>query len=125
MTVIDSKYEKLPFLPETRLEEVAQGITLSHPLSRRGYGPGFIVVVPTTGTAGPNALAVKGGVPSPIMKWAEEGFVVVEITEAALDAVPDPLGLACAALAASSSTDPKPKDSGIGLIGSSAQTADH
>ncbi|SPO05421.1 related to dienelactone hydrolase and related enzymes [Cephalotrichum gorgonifer] len=111
---MNSKYTQLPFLPDTRLEQVAQGITLAHPLSRRGYGPGFLVVVPTTGTTSSDALRIERGIPSPLMKWAEESFVVVEITEAALDAVADPIGVALAALAACAST--KPEDSGVGLI---------
>ncbi|KXJ90057.1 hypothetical protein Micbo1qcDRAFT_234724 [Microdochium bolleyi] len=117
--MIDSKYDILPFLPETRLEQVAEGITLSHPLSRRGYGPGFIVVVQSTGVAGPNKLAIEGGVPSPLMKYAEEGFVTVEITEAALGASSDALAKAVAAIAACSSTrvaDESKPINGAGLI---------
>jgi carboxymethylenebutenolidase len=117
--MINSKYARLPFLPETRLERVDEGVTLSHPLSRRGFGPGFIVVVPSTGTADGGTLAVKGGVPSPLMKWAEEGFTVVEITEAALENVKDVISRACAALATCKSTRPadgsKPID-GVGLV---------
>lgn len=118
--MITTKYEKLPFLPDTRVEEVSEGITLSHPLSRRGHGPGFIVVVPSTGVAGPNELLIKGGTPSPIMKWAEEGFVTVEITEAALSASSDAVAKAVAAIKACSSTEAANtavSADGVGLIG--------
>jgi len=117
--MIASKYEKLPFLPETRVEQVSEGITLSHPLSRRGHGPGFIVVVPSTGVAGPNELLIKGGTPSPIMKWAEEGFVTVEITEAALASSSDAVSKAVAAIKACASTQPADAAvsvDGVGLI---------
>ncbi|KAH7028912.1 uncharacterized protein B0I36DRAFT_245320 [Microdochium trichocladiopsis] len=122
--MINTKYDKLPFLPETRLEQVTEGITLSHPLSRRGHGPGFIVVVPSTGTAGPGVLAIKGGTPSPLMKWAEEGFVTVEITEAALSASSDAVVKACAAIAACESTqaaDPAVSRDGVGLVAYTAE----
>lgn len=112
---MQSKYAKLPFLPETSLQQIAPGVTLSRPLSRRGYGPGLIVIVPSTGVAGPNALAVQDGVPSPMMKWAEESFVVVEIVESALEGSQNPIVLALGAIAASDAT--KPANSGVVLIG--------
>ncbi|RYP14184.1 hypothetical protein DL765_006545 [Monosporascus sp. GIB2] len=102
-----SRFNRVPFLPETVLEQLAPGITLSHPLSRRGYGPGFIVLVPHTGTASATTLAVNHGVPSPLMKWAEESYTVVEITEAALNNVADALNLAVAEIAKRTTTNPK------------------
>ena len=81
---MDSKYAVLPFLPETRLKQFAPGLTILQPLSRRGVGPGLIVLVSDTGLAGSSALAIENGVPSPLMKWAEEGYTVVEVTKTAL-----------------------------------------
>jgi carboxymethylenebutenolidase len=81
---MDSKYAVLPFLPETRLKQFAPGLTILQPLSRRGVGPGLIVLVSDTGLAGSSALAIENGVPSPLMKWAEEGYTVVEVTQTAL-----------------------------------------
>ncbi|KAF2212815.1 hypothetical protein CERZMDRAFT_97314 [Cercospora zeae-maydis SCOH1-5] len=105
--MMNSKYEVLPFLPETKLEQVAPGITLLNPLSRRGYGPGLIVLVAETGVQG-SSLRIEHGVPSPVMKWGEEGYSVVEITEAALTSSPrSVIESALEALKKSPKTEPK------------------
>lgn len=111
---MESKYEQLPFLPKTVLQAVAQGITLLQPLSRRGFGPGIVVLVPESGTSGDSCLRIDEGVPSPLMKWGEEGYVVVEITEAALAASPDALALALRELERNDATAPK---NVVGLVG--------
>ncbi|KAM5373262.1 hypothetical protein ACJZ2D_007091 [Fusarium nematophilum] len=58
---MDSKYAVLPFLPETRLKQFAPPHDFAATLQE-----------------GDN------GVPSSLMKWAEEGYTVVEITKTAL-----------------------------------------
>ncbi|KUI58545.1 hypothetical protein VP1G_05860 [Cytospora mali] len=69
-----------PPLPSPELVEVIPGVSLLRPLSRRGTGPGMIVL--TADYEDP--LAIKEGVPSPLVKWAEEGYAVVEIQARAL-----------------------------------------
>lgn len=44
-------------------------------MSRKGVGPGLILL---TSTADSN-IEIQDGIPSLRMKWAEEGYVVVEI----------------------------------------------
>lgn len=67
-------------LPQNHLEAVAEGISLLLPLSRRGTGPGLILLVPSLD----KALAIEEGVPSLPVKWAEEGYTVVAIEQGAL-----------------------------------------
>lgn len=71
-----------PPLPSPELTEVMPGVSLLRPLSRRGTGPGMIIL--TSDYDDP--LAIKDGVPSPLVKWAEEGYAVVEIQARALGA---------------------------------------
>lgn len=111
---MQSKYEQLPFLPKTVLQVIGQGITLLQPLSRRGFGPGIVVLVPESGTSSDSVLRIDEGVPSPLMKWAEEGYVVVEITEAGLAASSDALAVALRELERNDATVPK---NVVGLVG--------
>ncbi|KAJ3959077.1 hypothetical protein N0V92_004318 [Colletotrichum tropicale] len=67
-------------LPQNHLEAVAEGISLLLPLSRRGTGPGLILLVPSLD----KALAIEEGVPSLPVKWAEEGYTVAAIEQGAL-----------------------------------------
>lgn len=69
-----------PELPSPVLTAVLPGVSLLRPLSRRGTGPGMIVLAADYG----NSLAITDGVPSPLVKWAEEGYTVVEIRAEAL-----------------------------------------
>ncbi|EXJ92684.1 carboxymethylenebutenolidase [Capronia epimyces CBS 606.96] len=79
-----------PPLPTPRLQQLKPGVSLLPPLSRRGHGPGLILLTPDdrdidTDTDGKLALAlaIKKGVPSLLVKWAEEGYAVVGIQERA------------------------------------------
>ncbi|KAJ0120226.1 lea domain protein [Diaporthe amygdali] len=67
-------------LPSPVLTAVSPGVSLLRPLSRRGSGPGMIILAPDYG----ESLAIIDGVPSPLIKWAEEGYTVVEIKAEAL-----------------------------------------
>lgn len=69
-----------PPLPQPDLQKLRPGVSLLLPLSRRGHGPGLIVLVPDH----TNQLSIQNGVPSPLIKWAEEGYVVIEIQESAI-----------------------------------------
>lgn len=66
-------------LPPIQSTRPAEGVTLLLPLTHRGYGPGLIILVPDTA----RSLDIVDGVPSPAIKWAEEGYCVVEIQESA------------------------------------------
>lgn len=113
-----SKYNDItkppPPLPSVNLKELKPGVSLLLPLTRRGYGPGLIVL--TTDTSDP--LAIKDGVPSHLVKWAEEGYAVVGIEERAFAASGDVstllLTLAVDALAKCDKCEPKGI---IGLVG--------
>ncbi|KIW15885.1 hypothetical protein PV08_05935 [Exophiala spinifera] len=100
-----------PPLPSPNLRELEPGVSLLWPLSRRGYGPGLIVL--TTDTDDP--LAIKDGVPSHLVKWAEEGYAVVGIEERAFSSSRASMLLALAvdALAHCEKCDPKGT---IGLV---------
>lgn len=69
-----------PPLPSPELSEVMPGVSLLRPLSRLGTGPGVIVLTQNYD----DSLAINDGVPSPLVKWAEEGYTVVEIQTRAL-----------------------------------------
>jgi carboxymethylenebutenolidase len=69
-------------LPSAKSVVLGPGITLQPPLSRLGKGPGIILLVPTTSSETILALDCL----SPLQKWAEEGFAVVEIQPASVEA---------------------------------------
>ncbi|KAK2687188.1 hypothetical protein QWA68_013924 [Fusarium oxysporum] len=105
--MMEKNFSAPPVLPATRLRNPTASLTILEPLSRRGFGPGLIILVPETGKATSDALRIDGCVPSPLMKWAEEGYTVAEITEAGL-ANPDvAVSQALKELEAARSTEPK------------------
>ncbi|KIH92794.1 carboxymethylenebutenolidase [Sporothrix brasiliensis 5110] len=67
-------------LPMPQLKELRPGLALLPPLSRRGTGPGLLVVCPSTA----DPLAIVDGVPWPLVKWAEESYTVVHVQPRAL-----------------------------------------
>ena len=71
-------------LPTATPSTVSPGISLLPPLSRRGHGPGLILLVPDL--ADDKLLAIEEGVPSHLIKWAEEGYTVLSIQASALTA---------------------------------------
>jgi carboxymethylenebutenolidase len=96
-------------LPTPKLVDLGTGLRLLHPLSRRGHGPGLVVFSSDESGSG---VRLDDGVPSPLMKWAEEGYTVVEI---GANAEPEnSLSVALAALASCESCVPKEK---VGLVG--------
>jgi carboxymethylenebutenolidase len=64
-------------VPPMKPEQIAEGVTLIRPLSRKGVGPGLILLVPEQQSETP--IEIENGIPSLRMKWAEEGYCVVEI----------------------------------------------
>ncbi|KXH53403.1 hypothetical protein CNYM01_01148 [Colletotrichum nymphaeae SA-01] len=68
-------------LPQSELQTIGSGISTLSPLSRRGVGPGLILLVPSVD----NALAIEEGVPALPLKWAEEGYTVIAIQPSAFE----------------------------------------
>jgi carboxymethylenebutenolidase len=64
-------------LPSAPLVTLAPDIVLQPPLSRRGHGPGLLIILPTVyeECKGKNETLD----PDPLQKWAEEGYAVVRI----------------------------------------------
>ncbi|PSR97681.1 hypothetical protein BD289DRAFT_83615 [Coniella lustricola] len=102
-----------PPLPTPELSELQPGTSLLQPLSRRGVGPGMIVL--TSDFEDP--LAIIDGVPCPPLKWAEEGYTVVaiqaKVLKTAKDDVPMMMHVAVKALERCKRCEPKDK---IGII---------
>lgn len=110
-----SKYNDIsqppPPLPSPNLLELEEGLHLLLPLTRRGYGPGLILLTPNTD----DPLAISEGVPSLLVKWAEEGYAVVGVEERALDRGGSrSLKTALIALSNCEKCEPKGK---VGLVG--------
>ena len=99
-------------IPKPQPKTIQVGITLLPPLSRRGHGPGLILLVPDSNAQ----LTITDGVPSAIIKWAEEGYTVVTLQASALkDESPESiLRQSVAALTSCKECDTKDK---IGLVG--------
>ncbi|QIW96074.1 hypothetical protein AMS68_001592 [Peltaster fructicola] len=73
-----------PQLPPPPQEvSLANGVTLVAPITRRGHGPGLIVLVNDAS----RGIFIKNGVPSPLQKWGEEGYTVVEIATTSPSAI--------------------------------------
>lgn len=113
-TPLKSTLPPVPPLPAPRLTQSRPGVSLLQPLSRRGVGPGLILLVPQLQRP---VLTIENGIPSPLVKWAEEGYVVVALDTAALQDQDQAKDLfLCAAKLISDSECCEPKDC-IGLIG--------
>ncbi|KAL1639982.1 hypothetical protein SLS58_007408 [Diplodia intermedia] len=63
-------------LPSTPPRPIAPNIVLQPPLSRRGTGPGLVLVVGAHLPLGGGDATLD---PPPLLKWAEEGFAVVQV----------------------------------------------
>ena len=57
---------------------LAANVKLQRPLSRRGKGPGILILRPHQKSKFPTPKKTLD--PEPLQKWAEEGFAVVEVT---------------------------------------------
>lgn len=79
----DAGLPPLQPLPVPHLTSVSQGIFLLEPLSRLGHGPGMIILTSGEDDAD-SAIAIKNYVPSSLIKWAEEGYAVVQIQKSAI-----------------------------------------
>lgn len=108
-----------PPLPTEELQVLRQGVSILAPLTRRGYGPGIILLVPDS-DASPKIIE---GVPSHLVKWAEEGYTVVEIQQAALETnAGDALSRAVEALNQHGKCEPKQKFGIVGMFRNDKKT---
>lgn len=100
-----------PPLPAVELKHLDAGVSVLSPLVRRGTGPPLIILAADND----DSTNIVEGVPSLLIKWAEEGYTVAEVQRQALekDAV-GTLRRAIEALRANPKCEPKDK---IGLVG--------
>ncbi|KAF3001235.1 hypothetical protein E8E13_002641 [Curvularia kusanoi] len=70
-----------PPLPAVEFRQLEPGLTILSPLVRRGTGPPLIILAPNNN----DAEKIVEGVPSHLIKWAEEGFTVAEIQQQVLE----------------------------------------
>ncbi|KAM6508833.1 hypothetical protein FSOLCH5_011835 [Fusarium solani] len=98
-------------LPTSQLTTLSKGMFLLPPLSRRGHGPGLIILHRRS----EDPLAFYDGAPSLLLKWAEEGYAVVQLDPTSFDGRPaeDVLREAVEALNQCSQCDPK---GNVGLV---------
>ncbi|EHY58466.1 hypothetical protein ABEF92_007629 [Exophiala dermatitidis] len=109
--------EEQATLPTAELVKIDSHISLLPPLSRRGYGPGLIIVLPDdTPTYTDGGTVCEDGIPPPLLKWAEEGFAVLEIREAALRDTNSVQNVVDKAVAALEQCKQCRSDGGIGMI---------
>lgn len=107
-------------LPSAPIRRLGDNLVLQPPLSRRGSGPGLVLVLPasiTKTTVSPLPLD-----PEPVLKWAEEGFAVAAITPSKDIDARQTLNQALDALQALETVDVKDK---FAIIGLSPTCIDH
>lgn len=109
-------------VPPQKPEKIAQGITLLRPLSRKGHGPGLIILAPPPPPQDNNnpitsSKEIQNGIPSLRMKWAEEGYCVAQIqphaSSSSSSSSSSVLQIAVQALQACAECEPKEK---MGII---------
>jgi carboxymethylenebutenolidase len=99
-----------PPLPVVEFRQLEDGVTILPPLVRRGTGPPLIILAPNNN----DAEKIVEGVPSNMIKWAEEGFTVAEIQQQALEIdAAGALMRSIEAIRGNSKCEPKEK---IGLV---------
>ncbi|CAG9981807.1 unnamed protein product [Clonostachys byssicola] len=98
-------------LPASHLTTLRTGVSLLLPLSRRGQGPGLIIL----NSKCEDPASFSGGTPSCLLKWAEEGYAVVQLDSTAFRdrASEDVLREAAQALEQCTKCEPKGK---LGLV---------
>lgn len=103
-----------PPLPRADLETIQPGVLLLPPLSRRGHGPGLVLLIPDSNAN----LTIIDGVPSHMIKWAEEGYTVVAIQASTLkDNVLSSAEILKACIIALTSCDLCDAKETVGLVG--------
>ncbi|WPH03956.1 Filamentous growth regulator [Acrodontium crateriforme] len=69
-------------LPAANVQVLQPGISLQHPLTRLGKGPGLILL--TTTELYDESLMQRDDAPTAMLKWAEEGYTVFQVSAAAV-----------------------------------------
>jgi carboxymethylenebutenolidase len=76
MNGVTNENEETVSLPSPKPITISPNVVIQPPLTRRGTGPGLILIVPS-------GLDLKGHNktldPAPLQKWAEEGYAVAQI----------------------------------------------
>lgn len=72
-------------LPSAPLSVLSETEVLQPPLSRRGTGPGIILILPPSDGLNLKTTGARPLDPEPVQKWAEEGFAVVGVTPVSPD----------------------------------------
>ncbi|KAG6813453.1 hypothetical protein H0H92_010787 [Tricholoma furcatifolium] len=67
-------------LPSAPLHVITESEVIQPPLTRRGTGPGIVLILPHAENLDIRKNGVKPLDPEPVQKWAEEGFAVAAIT---------------------------------------------
>jgi carboxymethylenebutenolidase len=65
-------------LPSAKLQVLKPGLSLQPPLTRLGSGPGLILIT-TPGTYD-EQVTQRDDAPTAVLKWAEEGYAVFQIS---------------------------------------------
>lgn len=74
-------------LPSATPKRISKNITIQEPLSRLGRGPGLILLVDSNIELSGTSESLD---PPPLQKWAEEGYVVAQVSFSREDwAMPD------------------------------------
>ncbi|KAM0715805.1 hypothetical protein Q7P37_008319 [Cladosporium fusiforme] len=100
-------------LPSAKLQVLKPGISLQPPLTRLGSGPGIILF--TTPDVYDEKVTQRDDAPTAVLKWAEEGYAVVQISADAIEPLKVEMILTEAVKALEHCDACQPKDK-IGLI---------
>jgi carboxymethylenebutenolidase len=65
-------------LPSAKLQVLKPGLSLQPPLTRLGSGPGLILI--TTWGMYDEQVTQRDDAPTAVLKWAEEGYAVFQIS---------------------------------------------
>lgn len=100
-------------LPAAKLQILKPGLSLQPPLTRRGAGPGLIIL--TSEVIYDDLVAQRDDAPTAVLRWAEEGYAVVQISASAIESqgIEAVLHEATKALTACDACQPKDK---VGLV---------
>lgn len=104
-----------PPLPAVELKQLEPGVSVLSPLVRRGTGPPLIILAADND----DSISIIEGIPSLLIKWAEEGYTVAEIQRQALEKdAAGTLKRSIEALRENPKCEPKDKIGVVGKLGS-------
>jgi carboxymethylenebutenolidase len=70
-------------LPSAKLQVLRPGVSLQPPLTRLGSGPGIILF--TTDDIYDEEVTQRDDAPTAVLKWAEEGYTVFQISATSIE----------------------------------------